>query len=129
MKKVFILITVLFLIFFTGCYSNLPNLTLSKVEWYTTTEKYNDLTFGFIHLKVSGLTEGDKVTVITYGDGVITEQELDLDLEKHFNQDVIIKFTHMADNEPRIHTTVITAYKGCRYIKVNLKSEELTYLK
>ena len=86
MKKVFILIPVLFLIFFTGCCSNLPNLTLSKVEWYTTTEKYNDLTFGFVHLKVSGLTDGDKVTVIT-------------------------------------------AYKGCRYIKVNLKSEELTYLK
>lgn len=128
MKKIFVLIIISFVLFFTSCSDKLPILTLNHVEWYTTTEKINDLTFGYVHLSISGATTGDKVTVVTYGDGVISEQELDLDQENKFNQDVIIKFTHTADDVPRIYNTVITAYKGNSLTKINLESEELVFL-
>ena len=98
------------------------------MEWYTTTEEIGDLTFGYAYLSLSGSTTGDKVIVISYGDGVIGEVELDLDQDKRFAQDVIIQFTHAADDIPRKFSTVVTAYKGNYTTSINLESEELTYL-
>jgi hypothetical protein len=66
--------------------------------------------------------------VLTYGDGVIEELELNLDQENKFSQDIIIQFTHMADNIPRIYSTVVTAYRGNSFNSINLESEELVYL-
>ena len=128
MKKIFLFIIISIVLLFTSCSDNTPILTLNHVKWYTTIEKINNLTFGYLHLIIRGVTTGDKVTVLTYGDGVISEQELDLDQENKFNQNVIIKFTHMADAVPRIYSTVITAYKGNSLTKINLESEELVYL-
>jgi len=107
---------------------NPPILNLNNIKWYTTTEAINDLTFGYVHLNISGVTTGDKVTVVTYGDGIISEQELELDQENQFEEDLVIKFTHMADDIPRIYSTVITAYKGNISTKINLESEELVFL-
>ena len=112
----------------SGCLNNQPILSLSYEKWYTTTELIGDLTFGYVHLDLSGFTTGDKVTVITYGDGIIDELELDLDQDKKFSQDIVIKFTHAADNVPRKYSTVLTAYKGSISISINLESKELTYL-
>ena len=130
MKKILVLILIMVLPVFllSGCLNNKPILSLSYVEWYTTTEEIGNLTFGHVHLNLSGSTTGDKVTVITYGDGVIDELELDLDQDKKFSQDIVIKFTHAADNIPRKYSTVLTAYKGSNTTKISLESEELTYL-
>jgi len=130
MKKILVSMLILLLPVFLllGCLNNQPILSLSYVEWYTTTEVIGDLTFGYVHLNLSGSTTGDKVTVITYGDGVIDELELDLDQDKKFSQDIVIKFTHAADNIPRKYSTVLTAYKGNSTTKISLESEELTYL-
>jgi len=130
MKKLLILILIISLPVFllAGCLNNEPILSLSYVEWYTTTEVTGDLTFGDVHLNLSGSTTGDKVTVITYGDGIIDELELDLDQDKKFSKDIVIKFTHAADNIPRKYSTVLTAYKGSNTTKISLESEELTYL-
>ena len=128
MKKIFVLIIILLVLFFSSCLDNPPILNLSNIKWYTTTETINDLTFGYIHLNISGVTTGDKVTVVTYGDGIISEQELELDQENQFEEDLVIKFTHMADDIPRIYSTVITAYKGNISTKINLESEELVFL-
>lgn len=132
MKRLLVLIiviaTAIFLFAGCVCVSNEPILSLSYVEWYTTTEEIGDLTFGYVHLSLSGSTTGDKVTVITYGDGIIAELELDLDLDKKFSQDIVIKFTHEADNIPRKYSTVLTATKGSYTTSINLESEELTYL-
>jgi len=87
-----------------------------------------DLTFGYVHLSISGVTTGDKVTVVTYGDGIISEQGLELNQENQFEEDIVIKFTHMADDESRIYSTVITAYKGNSSTKISLESEELVFL-
>ena len=131
MKKILLLMLILLLPVFllSGCLNNEPILSLSYVEWYTTTEEIGNMVFGNVHLNLSGSTTGDKVTVITYGDGVIDELELDLDQDKKFSQDIVIKFTHAADNVPRKYSTVLTAYKGSNTTKVSLESEELTYLK
>lgn len=128
MKKIFVLAIILFILFFSSCLDNPPVLNLIHVEWYTTTETINDLTFGYVHLHVSGTTNGDKVTVVTYGDGVISEDKLDLDQENQFEEDIIIQFTHLADNIPRIYSTTVTAYKGNNLIKRSLESEELFFL-
>ena len=133
MKKLLVLTLVMgmSIFLFVGCLSlnNEPILSLSYVEWYTTTEEIGELTFGYVYLSLSGSTTGDKVTVITYGDGVIGEIELDLDQDKRFAQEVIIRFTHAADNVPRKYSTILTAYKGNYTTSINLESEELTYLK
>ncbi|GAG64755.1 unnamed protein product [marine sediment metagenome] len=130
MKKILVLILIMVLPVFllSGCLNNEPILSLSYVKWYTTIEVIGDLTFGYVHLDLSGSTTGDKVTVITYGDGVIDELELDLDQDKKFSQDIVIKFTHAADNTPQKYSTVLTAYKGSNTTKISLESEELTYL-
>jgi len=57
-----------------------------------------------------------------------TEQKLELDQENQLEEDVVIKFTHMADDVPRIYSTVVTAYKGNSITKINLKSGELAFL-
>ena len=130
MKKILVLMLILLLPVFllSGCLNNQPILSLSYVEWYTTTEEIGNLTFGYVYLSLSGFTTGDKVTVITYGDGIIDESELDLDQDKKFSQDIVIKFTHEADNIPRKYSTILTAYKGSNTTKISLESEELTYL-
>ena len=132
MKKLLVLTLVvgMSIFLFVGCLSlnNQPILSLSYVEWYTTTEEIGELTFGYVHLDLSGSTNGDRVTVITYGDGVIDELELDLDQDKKFSQDIVIKFTHAADNTPQKYSTVLTAYKGSSTTSISLESEELTYL-
>lgn len=131
MKKILVLILIVLLPFFSlsGCVSSGPILSLSNVEWYTTTAEIGDFTFGYVHLYLSGSTTGDRVTVITYGDGVIDEFELDLDLDKGFSQNIVIKFTHAADSVPQKYSTVLTAYSGNSTTKINLESEELAYLK
>jgi hypothetical protein len=121
-------LTLLPVFLLSGCLNNEPILSLSYLEWSTTTKVIGDLTFGYVHLNLSGSTTGDKVTVITYGDGIIDESELDLDQDKKFSQDIVIKFTHAADNIPRKYSTVLTAYKGSSTTKISLESEELTYL-
>ena len=132
MKKLLVLTLVvgMSIFLFVGCLSlnNEPILSLSYVEWYTTTEEIGELTFGYAYLNLSGSTTGDKVIVISYGDGVIGEIELDLDQDKRFAQDVMIQFTHAADNVPRKYSTVLTAYKGSYTTSISLESEELTYL-
>ncbi|MCK5767732.1 MAG: hypothetical protein KAH35_05090 [Candidatus Atribacteria bacterium] len=131
MKKLLVLILIVLLPVFSlsGCVSSGLILSLSNVEWYTTTAEIGALTFGYVHLDLSGSTTGDRVAVITYGDGVIDEFELDLDLDKSFSQDIVIKFTHAADSILRKHSTVVTAYSGNSTTKINLESEELAYLK
>ena len=130
MKKILVLILIIvsFVFLCSGCLNNGPILTLNNIEWYTTNEPINSLTFGYVHLNLSGSTTGDKVTVLTYGDGIIEELELDLDQDNKFSQDIVIKFTHAADNIPQKYSTVLTAYKGYYSTKINLESEELAYL-
>ncbi len=130
MKKICFLIILSISIFliFSSCSCDIPTLTLTRVEWYTTTEVINGLTFGFVNLGLSGATNGNRVTVTTYGDGVVLEQDIPLTKDNKFNQNIIIQFTHIADDEPRTYSTTITAYRGNCQNQMYLVSEELIYL-
>jgi len=130
MKKLFIftLIILLPVFLFSSCMPMGPSVSLAYVDWYTTTEKIGDLTFGNVHLQISGFTTGDKVTVMTYGDGVIGEYELDLNQDKTFSEDIIIQFTHEADNIARKYSTVLTAYGENAMTEIKLESEALAFL-
>jgi hypothetical protein len=133
MKKLQILalVVVISIFLFIGWLSlnNEQILSLDYSRWYITTDKIGDLTSGYVYLSLKGSTTGDKVTVKTYGYGVIGEIELDLDQDKRFSQIIVIKSTHKADNIPRKYNTVLTAYKGKNTTSINLESYELTYLK
>jgi hypothetical protein len=126
-RNVSYIIIVMVLLFFSGCSYESPVVALTHIEWYTTTETIGDFTFRFIRLSISGTTNGDKVTIMTYGDGVILEKEINLDQNNQFNEEVTIAFTHMVDDGPRIYSTTLTAYKGSRFNKIDLVSDGLTY--
>jgi|LSQX01.1.fsa_nt_gb hypothetical protein len=126
-RNVSYIIVVMVFLFFSGCSYESPVVALTHIEWYTTTETIDDFTFGFVRLSISGTTSGDKVTIMTYGDGVILEKEIDLDQNNQFNEEVTIVFTHMVDDEPRIYSTTLTAYRGNRFNKIDFVSDELTY--
>jgi hypothetical protein len=126
-RNVSYIIIVMVFLFFSGCSYESPVVALTHIEWYTTTETIGDFTFRFIRLSISGTTNGDKVTIMTYGDGVILEKEINLDQNNQFNEEVTIAFTHMVDDGPRIYSTTLTAYKGSRFNKIDLVSDGLTY--
>lgn len=128
MKKISSISIILISLFINSCSFDLPVLTIADYKWITTTEKINDLTFGYVKLSLRGVTNGDRVTVLTYGDGVISEYQLFLDQENMFNEEIVIKYTHQADDIPRMYSTVITAYKGRSSNKIKLTSGELKYL-
>ncbi len=138
MRKLLVLtlVVVMSIFLFVGCLgldndSGLNDeliLSLSYLKWHTTTEEIGDLTFGYVHLNLRGYTTGDKVTIITYGTGVIEEVELALDQDKRFAEEVIIRFTHATDDIPRRCRTILTAYKGNYTTSISLESGELTYL-
>jgi len=138
-KKLLVLMLVvgMSILLFVGCLGldndlDLNNeliLSLSYLKWYTTTEEIGNLTFGYVHLNLRGYTTGEKVTIITYGTGVIDELELDLDQDKRFAEEVIIRFTHTADDISREYNTILTAYRGDYSTSISLESGGLTYLK
>ena len=130
MNKLLILMLIVLLPIFllSGCLNNGPILLISSSDWYTAIEEIDGLTFGYVRLDLSGSTTGDKVTLTTYGDGIIEEYELGLDQDKAFSQDILIKFTHEADDIARSYNTVVTAYSGNATTKISLESEELNYL-
>lgn len=131
--------TILFLTFFfadVSCFKNndsvkvyndTKGLTLSITSsyWYLTR---NNIGGGNVNLKISGSTNGAKVTVRTYGDGVINDENAELNSTKNFNDDIVISFT--ATNVPSTEfeaSTLIKAYKGTDTLVVTLKSGELKY--
>lgn len=102
-------------------------LWYTNIKWITT----NINGFGTVNLVISGATNADKVTVKTYGDGLIGDFPLDLDSKKSFNKDtVVISFTHFSSAPPTTEfefSTNIKAYKGSDTLVVTFYSGKLKY--
>jgi hypothetical protein len=126
MKKILILSL---LIIFGACSKNEENntatLSINNTQWYLTRTNYGG---GVVHLKIEGSTNSDKVTIRTFGDGVITDENMELDSRKNFNKDVVISFTatSVPSGEFEI-TTFVMAYKGSDTLKVPIISGKLKY--
>jgi hypothetical protein len=126
MKKIIFL---LIIIGFASCNKNNDNphitLNITTSQWYLTRTNYGG---GMVHLNLAGSTNGNKVTVRTYGDGVINDENVALYSRKTFNKDVVISFTatSVPSGEFEVSTKVM-AYKGTDTLVVPLNSGKLKY--
>lgn len=114
MKK-FILLLIILLPIFLCCKKSEQEklvLNISSSEWYTTTRTFNNNIFCEVHLKVSGITNGELLSIETYGDGVTGCAEIKCDSDKKFNADVEICFLPLRDSIQRKFGTILTAYSS-----------------
>jgi hypothetical protein len=100
-------------------------LNITTSQWYLTRTNYGG---GMVNLKIEGSTNGDKVTIRTHGDGVNSDENVELDSRKNFNKDVVISFTatSVPITEFEVNTKVM-AYKGTDTLIVPLNSGKLKY--
>jgi hypothetical protein len=108
-----------------------PSISLTYTKWFTTTFVYPNNSFGCVFLSIAGSTNADKVTIETYGDGVIGDLDLILDSHKNFKNDSIgISFMHYSGTLPTDEfesSTIIKAIKGSETLVVKLNSGKLKY--
>jgi len=104
-------------------------ITITNSLWFTTTT--NSKSFGLVNLAITGSSNADRVTVLTSGDGVLSEQDILLETDKSFKPDTVgISFSHFSGAPPATEferSTVIKAYKGSDTLTVTLKSGKLKY--
>jgi len=126
MKRIIFLFVI---ITFASCSNKEDNspatLSITNSQWYLTRTNYGG---GMVNLKIEGSTNGNKVTVRTSGDGVISDENVELDSKKNFNKDVVISFTatSVPSGEFEVNTKVM-AYKGIDTLVVPLNSGKLKY--
>lgn len=101
---------------------------MTKTTWFTTALN----SFGTVKVVISGSTNADKLTVETYGDGIIGVKDVILDSKKNFANDTTeISFTHFASsgvpNGLFQSTTKIRAIKGTDTLVQTVKSGLLSY--
>ena len=101
------------------------SLSMTTSQWYLTRTNYGG---GMVNLKIAGSTNSDKVTVRTYGDGVESDENVELDSNKNLNKDVVISFTATSVPSGEFEvTTKVMAYKGTDTLVVPLNSGKLKY--
>ena len=101
-----------------------PTLEVTRSDWYL--ERINN--GGAVHLIIEGSTTGDRVTILTYGDGVPSERNIELDSENQFSDDVVISFSVSAvPSEEFVSNTELKIYKKTNMITVALTSSKLKY--
>lgn len=119
----------LVIIGFASCSKNTDNsditLNITNSQWYLT--RINNAG-GMVNLKIAGSTNADKVTIRTYGDGVVSDENIELDSKKSFNEDITISFTmtSVPGGEFEVSTKVM-AFNSTDTLVVPLNSGKLQY--
>jgi hypothetical protein len=122
--KTYIYFIFLFLALASCTKNDDPDLMVTRSEWYL--ERINN--GGAVHLVIEGTTTAEKVTVKTYGDGSITDKNIELDSKNHFSDDVVISFSVTAvPTEEFTVSTDLKIYKKTDMITVTLTSGKLKY--
>jgi len=122
MKMIFSLIVI---VAFTSCTKvDDASLSIASSQWYLTRDIYAD---GFVNLKVIGSTNGDKVMILTTGDGLLYWAKVDLDSEKNFHTDICIGFFHEVPVAEFDMNTKVMAIKGKDTVTVSLNSGRLKF--
>ena len=116
--------TFLFLALVSCSKNDDPTLMVTRSEW--NLERINS--GGAVHLIIEGSTTADKVTIKTYGDGVVSDKNIELDSKKHFSDDVVISFSVTSvPTEEFVLSTELKIYKKTNMIAVTLTSGKLKY--
>lgn len=121
--KVFIGVIVLGVCVMSGCKESADSfLNVNGVEW-----RLVHLVSGGddVYLRLSGTCSGERVTVKTFGDGLINEQELTLNANHQFSAEVVIAFSHERYNTPVQFETTLKAYKNGDSEEILLSSGNL----
>jgi hypothetical protein len=122
--RTFICFTFLFLALASCNKNDDPTITVTKSEWYL--ERINS--GGAVHLIIEGSTTANKVTIKTYGDGLVSDRNIELDSRKHFSDDVVISFSVTAvPTEEFVLNTELKIYKKTNMIALTLTSGKLKY--
>jgi hypothetical protein len=126
MKRIIFL---LLIIGFASCSKKVDNsditLSITNSQWYLTRIITGG---GVVNVKIEGSTNGDRVTIRTYGDGVVSDEKVELDSKKNFNKDIAILFTATSVPVGEFEVgTIVMAYKGADTLVVHLKSGKLKY--
>jgi hypothetical protein len=99
-------------------------LTTNTVTWYLTTEGSG----GTVHVKLSGVTNADKITITTHGDGLNSDIPIALTSNGQFTEDIAVSFSAASRSiAPFQESTVLKAYKGSDVLSVTLNSGNLQY--
>ncbi len=114
----------LFVVFASCTKKDDATLSITTSQWYLTRDIYGD---GFVNLKILGSTNGDKVMILTSGDGVLYWEKADLDSKKNFNTDIGIGFFHEVPTAEFEMITKVMAIKGSDTLVVPLNSGKLKY--
>ncbi len=112
-----------------GAESPKITLDLSQAMWYTSKLQAPKLTFGMVNLAVKGITNADRLTIMTYGDGLRNERDLKL-TNGVFNDTIEIRFTHDIGPSPGAafySETRLKAYLGSETLDTFLKNGSLRY--
>jgi hypothetical protein len=126
MKKIILLLIIIGL---ASCSKNTDNiditLNITNSQWYLT--RINNVG-GMVNLKITGSTNADKVTIRTYGDGVVYDEKVELGSKKSFNEDITISFTmdSVPGGEFEVSTKVMASNSTDTLI-VPLNSGKLQY--
>jgi len=125
-KKILFLLVIALFAFNCKKDDNIPvKLNITGSQWYLTR---NNSGGGMVNLKIIGSTNGDKVTIRTYGDGVVSDENVELNSNKNFDKDIVILFTATSvPSEEFEVSTAAMAYKGSDTLVVYLNSEKLKY--
>lgn len=97
---------------------------------FTTTQWYiiKDGNFVTLNLKITGNTNGSKITIKTFGDGMNSDINVDLLPNHTFSKDVSIVFTADGTTPGSFDvSTQVTAYKGNDTLIATLKSGKMDY--
>jgi hypothetical protein len=103
---------------------------VTKTDWYTKTFPANELTFGYVYFVVQGTTNAERITVQTYGDGLIGDYPIKI-VNGIFNDTVQISFTHAVNSISSSFTfyssTILKACLGSEILEMNFNSGVLQY--
>jgi hypothetical protein len=104
--------------------SNNTYIHLKTQEWYLK----NHNSFMSVKLLVSGSSNGDSITIRTYGDGLIMDAEIELNPEKEFEKDITISFTAApVTGKEFTPSTKLIVYKDSDTLNVDLQGCTLRY--
>jgi|WetSurMetagenome_2_1015567.scaffolds.fasta_scaffold410467_1 hypothetical protein len=115
----------IFVIIIAGsCSKQDPEIILNRSDWYL--QRMNN--GGSVHLLIEGTTTGDRLTIKTSGDGVVSDQEIELGENKQFSADVVISFTvSSVPAQEFVQSTELKAYKKKNMTSLSLTSGKLQY--